>query len=60
MESMVIAALLIVLSNGIVIDPTTSDPYATVTLTPDPRNINKATGNGKWELYQSWDNPLYD
>jgi len=41
------------------IDPTSTDEYAIVTLTLDPRNINTNTGN-YWQVFQSYDNPLYD
>ena len=44
--AVIIWTLFYVLSKGIVIDTTTSDPFATVTLTNDPRNINKIWMDG--------------
>ena len=37
-----------------------SDPYATVSLTDDPRDINKINGNGYFKLFQDFGDPLYD
>ena len=60
MKVAVLLASLYIFANGIIIDPTTKDQYATVSLAPDPRGINKITPDNQWQLFQAAQNPLYD
>ena len=48
------------LSSEIIINPTTVQQYASVSLTDDPRNINQVINNTYWYLSQPADNQLHD
>ena len=52
-------SLHIYVHNAVILDPTSRDPYATATLSSDPRGINGIDGN-TWKMYQSWNDPLKD
>ena len=60
MKAAVLLPSLYIFANAIIIDPTTNDQYATVSLAPDPRGINKINAANQWEIFQDSQNPLYD
>ena len=47
-------------SNGVTIDPGSSEPGISAQLTTDPRGINKINTDNQWEIFQSFNNRLND
>ena len=60
MKTAFIAAALFLVSNAVVIDPTTDADYITVDFPDDPRGENKIDGENRWKLNQDVDNPFED
>ena len=60
MKPAFILTALSIISNAVVIDPSTDADYITVDFPDDPRGINKVTGGGLWKMDQDADDPFYD